>query len=264
VIHLNLTSAEWTACVDAVSSDRRFWYTRRNLFHEALRHAQLGPKAIHPDADFGAFCANLDWHERASGLLPKLIRPDAVPDEVDTATLDPDALEHTVRRVLVFDRIDTLLLFAKNGFHRTVEVGLVLHGAAGGKSSAGRGFPRHVWTSLLGQLRSGLETTFYTVHDCTASGYAMAQRLRSALADHGRSQVADVGLTFPQVFELGAEVQRSTVPGGPVSASLALDPEEEALLVDGNYLHLEQLRPLEAMRWVYERVARRRDDAALG
>lgn len=266
MIRLELTWEDWSACVTAVSSGRRFVYTLRNLFYEALRRAPFVPPTIDPDAELEAFCAALARHERSSGPLPGLIRSRDVsdaPEALDAVTTAPDAFDYAVRRVLVFEHLDTLLLFAGNGFHLNAGIGLVVQGngdpvAEGGNSL---GFPLHIWHFLIRQLRSGLRTTFYAVHDCTASGYAMAGRLKTSLAGFERARVADVGLTFPQAFELGAPVWRSAAMATPIDSSVGVNPEEQLLLAEGNYLHLEQLRPLDAMRWVHGRVARRSEEA---
>jgi hypothetical protein len=266
MIRLELTWEDWSACVAAVSSGRRFVYTPRNLFYEALRRAAFVPPTIDPDAELEVFCAALARHERSSGPLPGLIRSRDVsdaPDAPDAMPIAPDAFDYAVRRVLVFERLDTLLLFAGNGFHRNAGIALVVHGNGDpiAENGSSLGFPRHIWNYLIRQLRSGLRTTFYAVHDCTASGYAMAGRLRTALAGFERARVADVGLTFPQAFELGAPVWRSAAMVTSIDASVGINPEEQLLLAEGNYLHLEQLRPLDAMRWVHGRVARRSEAA---
>lgn len=261
MIRLELTWEDWAACAAAVSSGRRFAYTPRNLFYEALRRAPFVPPSMDPDAELEIFCASLARHERSSGPLPGLIRSKEATDGPGSVASDPDVFDYAVRRVLVFERLDTFLLFAKNGFHRSVELGMVVQGDGDPitEDGAGLGFPRHIWACLLGQLRSGLGTTFYAVHDCTAAGYAMTGRLKSALAGFERARVADVGLTFSQAFELGAPVWRSAAMAAP-DTNLSVNPEEQLLLAEGNYLHLEQLRPLDAMRWVHGRVARRPHD----
>jgi hypothetical protein len=204
------------------------------------------------DDAFDAFARRLAEHERAHGRLRRLVRPEETPSATDAPALPPDIFDYSVRRVLVFERLDPLLVFAKSGFHYKMVVALVTED----------GFPEHVWDRLRDQLSAGLRTTFYTVHDATRAGYGLLKRVERQVSHWERARGGDVGLRFAHAMELGAPLRRGDP--GPVDAAVDADPDERRMLEGGSYVHLEEIRPLRMMRWVFRRAQRRSEDAGFG
>ena len=233
----------------SLSHDGEFLFTPRNLYYELIRRgAWPAPSGASREA-LVAFRRALGDHQRAHHALEGLIRAGDARARVPPAHLR-DIFDYSVRRVLVFDRVETFLLFALNGFHRKIEVALLAH----------PDFPAHVARRLERQLAAGLRTAFYTVHDASRSGSKLRARTRKLLAPHGKPRMADVGLSFAQAFRMGVPVRMGRPSPEPGPGAL----EEQLLLASGNYAHLEELPPLELMRWVYERIARGADDLGFG
>jgi hypothetical protein len=250
--------APLAAAVAAVSSDGVFWYTRRNLMYELCRAGAWPDPGSDPEGAHARFAAALAGHEAEHAPLDRLIRPEQAspglsPEDLATLDVPSDLFDYSVRRVAVLDRIDTCLLLVTNGFHRKLECAPV----------AFPGFPSHVWARLEAQLTAGLSTTFFAVHDCSAAGYAWLARLREHLCGHEAAELVNVGLSVPWAFRLRLSV-RST--GKPVDPSVLSGPGRDfmPLLHEGGYAELEELRPLQALRWIYRRAARGAEDVGFG
>lgn len=228
----------------------RYWYSRRNLYHELERRGRLD--GLSGEAGLEQFGEQLASHERVHGPLRRLVRPEQLPAPSEAPPLPEDIFDYAVRRVLVFQRLDPLMVFARSRFHQKMVVAMV----------TAEGFPEHVWGRLRGQLDAGLSTTFYAVHDCTPEGYAMAGRLREQLASWDRARVADVGMGLSHTMELGVPLRSG--PAVPLSGRLADDPDEQQMLAEGSHAYFEELRPIQAMRWVYRRLVRRSEDEGFG
>lgn len=236
--------------VRRLSARGRYWFNRRHLFYELRRRGLL------PDAEAGdemdRFAAALAAHEAAHGRLERLARPEDLPPLSDGPELPGDLLDYAVRRVIVFQHLDTLLAFAKSGFHHKMVVALVTL----------NGFPEHVWGRLRGQLDAGLATTFYALHDCTSEGYGLAAQVARELAGWERARTVDAGLHLAHAMELGVALRRGTPVDLP--GDLLDESDEARMLAEGSYAHFEAIRPLRGMRWVWSRLARRAEDAGFG
>jgi hypothetical protein len=250
--------------VAAVSSDGAFWYTRRNLMYELVRAGTWPDPGSDPEDAHTRFAAALAAHEAEHGRLERLIRPEnASPgltaSDLDALDLPSDLFDYTVRRVVVLDRLDSCLLLITNGLHRKLEVAPVA--VVDGGSDLG--FPSHVWARVQAQLAAGIPTTFFAVHDCNAAGYAWLVRLREQLLRHEAAALVHVGLSVPWAFRLRLPV-RST--GKPADPALLSGPGRDfmPLLSAGSYAELEELRPLQALRWIYRRTARGAEDVGFG
>jgi hypothetical protein len=246
------------AAVAAVSSDGAFWYTRRNLMYELCRAGAWPDPGSDPEGAHARFADALAEHEAEHAPLAELIRPEhaspgLAPEDLATLELPEDLFDYSVRRVVVLDRIDTCLLLVTNAFHRRIEVAPVAY----------PGFPSHVWARIARQLEAGVRTTFFAVHDCSAAGYAWLHRLRDELRPHDAAELVHVGLSVPWAFRLRLPV-RST--GKPVDPSVLSGPGRDfmPLLRAGSYAELEELRPLQALRWIYRRTARGAEDVGFG
>jgi hypothetical protein len=249
---IRLSAAELRAAVAAVSSGGAFSFTLRNLFYELLRRESLPGPTGAPDDGLASLGIALRRFERQHGALHALIRPDRLLRRRPPRGVEPDLYDYSVRRVIAFDRIDTMLLFAMNGFHRRVEVGLVVLD----------GFPTHVWSALRRQLRAGTPTTFLVVHDCDTRGHDAAAIAARKLARYPSARVVDVGLTFTQALRLGIPVR--TAETRPPRRRVQATDRAQVLLAQGNYAHFEEMPPLRAMRWVYQRVAKGAVDVGFG
>lgn len=255
------------AAAARVSCDGRFAYTRRNLYFEMVRSGACSDPGGAPEAAFARFDERLANHETVAPLA-RLVRPEQVPQTADLSELPPDVLDYTVRRVVLFERLDTCLLFVANAFHRRIECALATY----------RDFPGHVWAGIDAQLADDQRTTFFAVHDCSVRGYRWFERVKSGLSDCSGAKVVHVGLTFPWAFRLRlpvrtmpqpAENEREQVGNGQSERAL---PDDELLgggdwrplLQQGNYAHFEELPPLAALRWVYRFVARGAEDIGFG
>jgi hypothetical protein len=241
----------------------QFWYTRRQLFYELVRKGALADPAQDPDAALAEFSRSLAACEAAGGELPKLIRPERLVDLPPPPELPPDVLDYSVRRVLVFESIDTCLFFVCNGFHRRIEVGLVAW-APPGPDGTGAQFPAHVWERLRTQLDdAALSTDFFLIADSDVNARRWRAQVHADLGGRPHVRIRDAGLTFPWAFRLRIPV-RST--GHAPEPELVIPERHEwrGLLMVGSYAHLEELRPLKLMRWVYRRVARGAEDVGFG
>jgi hypothetical protein len=234
-----------------LSHDGEFLFTPRNLYYELIRRGAWPAPSGSARQALLEFRRALGDHQRAHHRIDGLIRAHEARAAVPPATLR-DVFDYSVRRVLVFDRVETFLLFAMNGFHRKIEVALLAH----------PDFPAHVARRLERQLAGGLRTAFYTVHDASRSGSKLRARTKKLLLPHGKPRLADVGLSFAQAFRLGIPVRMGKPSAGGERGPGAL--EEQLLLASGNYAHVEEMPPLALMRWVYERIARGPDDLGFG
>ena len=237
---------------DALSLGGRFWFSRRNLYYELVRRGQLPGPTAPGERDLGGLERALDAVERAAGPLARLLRPERVPHTMALGDLPPDLFDYAVRRAVVLERLEPLLVLAQNGFHHRIEVALVTED----------GFPEHVWAQLERQLAAGVATRFYALHDCTLEGYGLAARLRRRLRAAPSAKVLDIGLRVAHALDLGLPLRRGPTPS--LLPSESLDAQEQRMLGEGSYAELEELPPLEAMRFVYRRIARRVADAGFG
>jgi hypothetical protein len=237
----------------ALSRGGAFFFSPRQLYYQLVRDgAWPAPSGSPRNARIEfrrALGAHLRKHGRVAGLVSARAARAAVPTESA-----PDLADYSVRRVLVVDRVETFLVLALNGFHRRVEVALLAW------DRDGTAFPAPVARRLEAQLEAGLRTAFYTVHDACGRGVRLNGRVREALSAHGTPRVADVGLTFAQAFRLGVPVRT----GGKPARIERLEPEEQLLHASGSYAHLEELPPLELLRWTYERVVRGPEELGFG
>jgi hypothetical protein len=248
---MELSHSAVRQAASVVSASGAFAFTPRNLYYELIRQGAWAEPQGAPRAALVTFRQALKSYERARGSLPGLIRAGDARRAVPQAHL-PDVFDYSVRRVLLFQRVETMLLFAMNGFHRRVEAALL----------AFPGFPAHVNARLERQLEGGLRTAFYAVHDATAAGYKLNRRAKEQLSKHGRPRVADVGLRFAQAFQIGIKVRSDGRVRRMERGPKAL--EDQLLLDAGNYAHLEELPPLALMRWTYDRVARGSEELGFG
>jgi hypothetical protein len=233
--------------VESLSHGGRIWFSPRNLFYALVRRDVLEPPGSLPREHLIAFRRALEEHQRAHGHLPMMVSA-RVARAVTFAGAPPDVFGYTVRRVLVFDRLETMLVFAKNGFHLRVEVGLL----------GPDGFPSHVAQILSAQVSARTRTGLFRVHDASSTGHARTLRATRPFAAEGSSaMVADLGLSLAHCADLGITVrERGHAPSGPI--------DEAAMLRAGHYAHLEELGPIEMMRFVQERMAAGATDPGFG
>lgn len=250
----SLEPADIAAAVDEASAGGVIHYTRRNLFYTLVRAGVLADPGGTPHEAMAAFVDGLARYELEHGPLPRLVRPEAVADSLEGVELPPDIFDYAVRRVLVFQSLDTCLLFALNGFHRKIEVGLV---------STPR-FPGHVWDRLESQLAQGYRTTFYAVHDCSIEGIEWLSALRKRLKEHKGATVKDVGLTFGWAFRLRLPVRSIAQTTASVGRRRESGSEWAALAGQGNYAEFEELSAVSSMAWVYQRIAKAAEDLGFG
>lgn len=239
---------------DEASAGGVVHYTRRNLFYTLVRAGVVADPGGSPGAAMETFAAALERYEIKHGELSGLVRPESVRDSLEGVELPPDIFDYAVRRVLVFQSLDTCLLFALNGFHRKIEVGLV---------STPR-FPGHVWDRLDGQLEEGYRTTFYAVHDCSVEGIEWLAALRKDLRGRKGATVKDVGLTFGWAFRLRLPVR--SLDDKPVLPPRRREVTSEwaAMAEQGNYAEFEELPAVSSMAWVYRRIAKAAEDIGFG
>ncbi len=239
------------AAAHAVSSGGQARFTARNLYYELIRRGELPPPGPKPRRERIAFRAAL----RSHAALPSLVGLISL-SEVRNALPPcepPDLFDYSVRRALVFDRSETFLLFAHNGFHRKLEVALL----------GFPWFPHHVAERLAQQLSSGLRTALYTVHDASPRGARLAGDVRGAFSTYGEPRVADVGLTFAQAFRAGVPVRQRSLARQPRIPEGG-DPEEALFHSNGSYAHLEEMRPFDLLRWTYDRVSHGVEELGFG
>jgi hypothetical protein len=247
----SLSPAALREAAVAVSAGGKARFTPRNLYYELVRSEALPPPGPRPRDALLAFRRELAGHAKDPSLAGLISLRDAR-RAVPSASL-PDVFDYSVRRVLVFDRAETFLLFAHNGFHRKIEVALLAHPS----------FPAHVAHRLEKQLAAGLRTAFYTLHDAGTRGAKLRSRVKRTLSVHGKPRIADAGMTFAQAFRLGVPVRRREVTGA-VKLGKNVDSEEALFLSSGSYAHLEEMRPLDLMKWAYSRISRGAEEIGFG
>jgi hypothetical protein len=234
-----------------VSSGGQARFTVRNLYYELVRRGDLPPPGAKPRRERMAFRAALRPHASLPSLVGLISLSEARSALPPRAP--PDLFDYSVRRVLVFDRSETFLLFAHNGFHRKLEVALL----------GFPWFPQHVAERLAHQLRTGLRTALYTVHDASPRGVRLPRDVRAAFSKYGEPRVADVGLTFAQAFRAGVPVRQRTLARQPDTPAGG-DPEEALFHANGSYAHLEEMRPFDLLRWTYDRVSHGVEELGFG
>lgn len=253
---MSLTARDFEEALPALTSGGVFRYTRRNLMFELCRRGAWPDPAGDPDGCERAFEAALAEYEAREGRLEHLIRPEEAPpglapEERAKMDLPRDLFDFAVRRVAVFERKDTCLLFIANGFHRRIEMALTAH----------PGFPSHVWENLEAQLDARMRTTFFLVHDCRAESQAWARETRRALGRHRAARFQRVGLTVPWVFRMRMPMRTLD---SELEEAAARGQSFDNLVRTGSYALLEELRPVQAMRFVYRRTARGAEDIGFG
>ncbi len=229
---------------ETVSSEGRFFFTRKNLFYELIRESAI--VGSEPE-DFEGL---LDAHEARHGRLEKLIRPEEAPQSFDLAGLSRDVTEFAVPRALVFERVEPMLCFVLNGFHRRIETALL----------AEPSYPEHVWGLLRRQLASGFSTRFFAVHDATAAGYDFGERLGEVLSLGSTATIIDLGLNMPWAFQLRLPLRSGPAVTMPTSVRVA----DRVLLEKGRYVEFEAMAPRRAMQWVYDRIADEAEEIGFG
>jgi hypothetical protein len=231
------------AAAEALSGASGFWFTRRCLMFELCRRGAWPDPDVDLDAcerDFALALANLEREVgRASGGLARLVRPEEAipgvgPADLDTFDLPADLFDYSIARVALIERMDLCLMLIANGLHREIEVALTVPPA----------FPTHVWGRIHAQLDAGLRTTFLAIHDYGGSSTAWLAAIDEQLGEHEAAQVAPTGLTISWSSRLGIPLR------GPARTN--------------SYALLEELPPLQLMRWIYERVARGAEDVGFG
>lgn len=248
--------------VNAVSKHGKFRYTLRNLYYKLLRDGAFPVPVGDPVEGLRQFKQELEVYEKSNGPLPGRIRHADLPPEPDLSALHSDVIDYTVRRILVFDRPETFLVFALNGFHRKIEIGLLIW----------PDYPRHAWKMHERHSEESQQRTFYLIHDCNRAGYEMKRNVKKAVDTWGLDdRVVDIGLRFRQAGNLGLTIQErhaeSATAGEdrmPVELTEGDYEEAQLLLPSGNYVHLEELSPLQMMRWAYGRIAKRPQDLGFG
>lgn len=231
----------------------RFDFTRTQLYFELVRNGVLPDPGTDPDGAIAAFTEQLDAIEHERIELGHLIRPERLEHLPPPPELPPDVLDYSVRRVLVFDRIDTCLCFVRNGFHRRIEVGLVVWPS----------FPPHVWERLHGQIANGLVTEFFLIGDCSAASRKWRSDVHAAIGKRANVRIRDASMTFPWAFRLRLPV-RSTGKAPDADVSIPEHHEWRGLLMVGSYAMLQEMPPIRLLRWVYRRVARGAEDVGFG
>lgn len=248
--------------VRAVSKNGRFRYTLRNVYYKLLRDGAWPEPAGDDDAALQTFECALEEYEEKYGVLPGRIRAVDLPPEPNLGDLHEDIADYTVRRIIVFDRVEPFLVFAANGFHQRIEIGLALW----------PDYPLHIWKMHERHPDLSTERTFYVVHDCTRDGYALTEQVRKFVADNELpDNVVDVGLRFIQASNLGLPIRTEANRAGngrvadwPETMSAGDADEARLMFRAGHFTHLEELSPLQMLRWAYRRVAKRSQDIGFG
>jgi hypothetical protein len=227
------------AAAQALSGASGFWFTRRCLMFELCRREAWPDPGVDLDGCERDFAVALADYERESGGLARLVRPEQAiegvgPADLDTFDLPADLFDYSIARVALIERMDLCLMLIANGLHREIEVALTVPPA----------FPTHVWGRIRAQLDAGLRTTFLAIHDYHGSSAAWLGSIDEQLGEHEAAQVIPTGLTVSWSSRLGIPLR------GPVRTN--------------SYALLEELPPLQVMRWIYERVARGAEDVGFG
>lgn len=257
--HSALNPEQVLRAAHSVSKRGALRFTARNVYYKMLREGTWREVPGDPEGSLQSFLQALAAFEAAHGRLPGRISAPAPLPEPETAGLHEDLTEYSVRRIIVVDRVELLLLFVLNGFHRKIEMGLALW----------PDFPRHIWHMHEDLPCEPPPRTFYVLHDCDEAGYSLAEKVRAFVAERGwPDRVVDLGMRFHQACNLGLPIRRRSGGGngrGSAVPETVADRDEARLLFQaGGYAHLEELSPLQLLRWAYRRVARRHEDVGFG
>jgi hypothetical protein len=133
----------YRAACELASSESRFFFSTRNLYYALI---QCGaPMARISEVSFGK---QLSAFERLAGKHPFRIDPKHL-KPVPKVFPEPDLFDYAVRRILVVDRLEILLILAMNGFFQKIEVGLLTLDA----------YPGHVLQAVKQQQKKKIPTT---------------------------------------------------------------------------------------------------------
>jgi hypothetical protein len=168
--------------------------------------------------------------ERARAVaLPGLVDPARHARTPEPGALANDALLYTTRRLLVCDSLDLALCLILNGFYRRFEIAIVHAG----------GFPEHVWSRVRRGLHDGYDMAVFTLEPLVEGARRLPERLDASFVGHPNVVLEDIGLRPEQL-------ERTGIP------------------LEGGRADPEWLAPLPLMRWLYNRVARGREEMGFG
>ena len=238
--------------VDEVSMEGYWHFTARNLFYALVRSGAIAEPKGDGAGEYACFADQLGAYESEHGALSKLIRPEFLERTFSSDPLSDDLLTYAVKRVMIFERPELMLLFARNHFFMKLECILL----------AATGVPNHVQDRVQAQLNAGMPMDFFVIHDATVAGYALYDRIVGEYSAGESNTVQQTAITFDQVHEIATI--RTT---GTVRTDVHLKhshAEDAAYLAGGHYIHLEEIPPLILMRMVYNRTVGRFDEVGFG
>ena len=240
------------AAVQLLSMDGHWHYTARNLYYALVRSGALPEPTGDAADDLQFFKDQLAAYEGNSGLLEKLIRPEFLEGTFASDPLSDDLGTYAVKRVMIFERSELMMLFARNHFFMKLECILL----------GGDGSPNHVQARVESQLEAGMPMDFFVVHDATLAGYRFHDHVVETHGHRPGVTIQQTAITFDQANQ-NLKVRRSGTLAGDLKL-LHSHPEEVAHLAGGHYIHLEEVVPLTLMRMVYNRTVGRFDEVGFG
>lgn len=189
--------------------------------------------------------------ELANGSIPKLIRyPER---QAASPAPNPDVTNYSFDRLLVCDSDAIAGFLIANDFHVERSCAVL---------SSERSHPQSISSTVMGMLRRNPNLVVYALHNASASGLALAHRLRTAPEWFADSAVPiyDLGLRPRQIFRRqNAIVMHSTAAQNaarqlPDKVRQTLTAGELRWLEDGRYAELETLSPKRLLQKVTQGI----------
>jgi hypothetical protein len=157
----------------------------------------------------------------------------------------PDLGSYSFDRALIVDKAEVAAMLVYNRFHFENNCAIL--------SLDGR-FPQNGrFDQLRDMLRRNPRLIVFGIHDASAQGLTMPQRLRAPdWFPDPQVRILDLGLRPKHAIKANMLLQQQQSPAGiPAEARMGLDKEETAWLEAGYTAELEAMRPQKLMRAIY-------------
>ncbi len=201
----------------------------------------------------------LDRWAQVNGAIPQLLPHE--PAQLAPATVEepaPDVTAYSFDRVVVCQNDAIAHMLIANNFHFENNCAIL----------SITGYPQNIFDTTMQMLRRNPELKVFSLHDCQASGVAMAHQLRTNPKWFGEQDVTivDVGLLPRQVISTdrglfmqqnssAAQVARTLEP----AVKQGLTPEEREWLEAGYFVELESFSPQRLIRILNYSIAQSRE-----
>ncbi|MBF2028817.1 MAG: hypothetical protein IGS48_19000 [Oscillatoriales cyanobacterium C42_A2020_001] len=177
------------------------------------------------------------WQE-VNGAIEKLLAP---PKGIaEPVAVEPDVTQYSFDRLVICDRDSIAQLLIANNFHFERNCAIV----------SINGYPPRIFDTVMDMVRRNPALKVYVLHDCTATGIACVEQIRTEPNWFQNSPVSivDVGLVPAQVsqsqayFYLSVAARQEVTPYLDAIRSRLTEAELDDI-VSGRYVELEAFTP---------------------